>query len=66
MIAIKTIKQIATSRTIPSFRSGRVVTGLSYKASDKARMATGYAQLLASRARRRWLNRLYSSRILLH
>ncbi len=64
MIALKTMKHIATSRTIPSFRSGNSPGGLSQKAYDKARMAAGIAQLLARKSHRRWLNLMYHNRAL--
>lgn len=55
MITIRTMKQIATSRTIPGCRSAKSFNGVHSSAGDRARMLAGYAQLLESEARRRWL-----------
>ncbi len=54
---IKTMKQIATSRTIRGFRSCNSIVGTwSDFAHDQARIATDRAQVLANEIRRQWLN----------
>ncbi|MGA7934036.1 MAG: hypothetical protein WCA35_10860 [Kovacikia sp.] len=56
MITIKTMKQIATSRMIPSFRSGRSLSLLQTESHDWMRIAAGQAQQLFNEARRQWLS----------
>jgi hypothetical protein len=58
MITIKTMKQIATSRTIPSFRSGKSISGLQSDSCDRMRISAGYAQRFFNEARRQWLSQL--------
>lgn len=57
MITVRTIKHIATSRTIPGFRSCRTQSR-SYHSiiQDQGRMMMGYAQVLSSDAQRKWRN----------
>ena len=63
MITVRTMKQIATSRTIPSFRSNRNLNranqGIIF---DQGRMMLGYAQVLTSDAHRKWRNGLWKVR----
>ncbi|UBF25238.1 hypothetical protein K9N68_27040 [Kovacikia minuta CCNUW1] len=58
MITLKTMKQIATSRTIPSFRSGKSLSFLQTDSHDRMRRAAGHAQRLFHEARRQWLSQL--------
>ncbi|KAM3113666.1 hypothetical protein [Phormidesmis sp. 146-33] len=64
MITVKTMKQIATSRVIPSSRSANRLGQLSLSESDRARIAAGIGRMRSSQARRQWLNRLYQTRTL--
>jgi hypothetical protein len=57
MISIKTMKQIATSRVIPSFRA------LSAVELERSRITAGRAQIQVSESRRRWLNGAYLRRL---
>ncbi|MBE9177833.1 hypothetical protein IQ268_04455 [Oculatella sp. LEGE 06141] len=62
MITIKTMKQIATCKTIPSFRSsGARGRSLSLPA-DRARMAAGYQHLLTQESQRQWRSRVWQER----
>ena len=57
MIRPKTMRQIATSKTIPSFRScPSNLNTWTDMALDRARIATDQAQILANEIRRQWLN----------
>jgi hypothetical protein len=62
MITIRTMKQIATSRVIPSCRSASHLSSLS--SDDRARIAAGLGQMQSSEARRQWLNQMYLTRSL--
>lgn len=55
MIPIRTMQHVATSRTIPSFRSCPSLD-LSNPSPliDQGRMLTGYAQVMAQETRRHW------------
>jgi ribosomal protein L39E len=57
MLPIRTMQHIATSRSIPSFRSCRT-QGRAYQTilNDQGRMMQGYAAVLAHDARRKWRN----------
>jgi len=57
MLTIRTARHLPSCRTIASFRSCRTVSR-SYHSilQDQGRMMTGYAQLLAQDARRKWRN----------
>ncbi|MGD1909246.1 MAG: hypothetical protein ACFB0C_25105 [Leptolyngbyaceae cyanobacterium] len=53
MITIRTMKHVATSRTIPSFRSCPSLDLSNPSALiDQGRMVTGYAQMMAQETRR--------------
>ncbi|MGF1567766.1 MAG: hypothetical protein ACFCVD_06810 [Nodosilinea sp.] len=54
MLTLRTAQHIATSRTIPSFRSCRTHAG-SRIWSDQGRIGQGQAQRLTQEARRQWL-----------
>jgi len=57
IIRIKTMKQIATSRTIRGVRSCNSLLGIwSNFTDDQARIAADRAQMLANEIRRQWLN----------
>jgi len=57
LIRFKTMKHIATARTIPSFRSsGSAIRGWMDVTRDRARIASDRAQILAQEVRRQWLN----------
>lgn len=60
MLTIRTMKHIATSRTIPSFRScpnlNRANQGIIL---DQGRMMLGYAQVLTQDAHRKWRNGIW-------
>lgn len=56
MISIRTMKHVATSRTIPSFRSCRTLSRAAHSLiEDQGRMMTGYAEVLTKDAQRKWL-----------
>lgn len=58
MIPIRTMKHVATSRTIPSFRSCPSLDLSNPSALiDQGRMITGYAQIMAHETRRQWRGR---------
>lgn len=55
MIAIRTLRQIATSRTIRSFRSCKTPSRTHYSLiRDQGRMMMGYAEVLTEEAQRQW------------
>lgn len=57
MIKVRTMKHIATSRTIPSFRSCRSINHANHGLIlDQGRMMMGYAQMLTQDAHRKWRN----------
>jgi hypothetical protein len=57
MLPIRTMQHIATSRSIPSFRSCRTQSRTyHYILEDQGRMMQGYAVVLANDARRKWRN----------
>jgi len=63
MIQIRTMKQVASSRTIPSFRSCRRLTQADQgQRFDQGRMVMGRTQALTQDARRQWLNSVWRSR----
>lgn len=63
MITVRTMKQIATSRTIPSFRSCRTGTRTHQSLIlDQGRMIMRYAQVLTNDAHRKWRNGLWQVR----
>jgi hypothetical protein len=58
MITIRTMQQVATSRTIPSFRSCPSLDLSNPSALiDQGRMLNGYAQLTARATRQHWRHR---------
>lgn len=54
MITVKTLRHVANASVIPSFRSCPSWRRLDTRSSDRARMASGMAQVLAQEARRQW------------
>lgn len=57
MLSIRTLRHIATSRTIPSFRACRSQNGSHYTVlTDQGRMVQGQVRVLTEDARRQWLN----------
>ncbi|MEB3232956.1 MAG: hypothetical protein VKJ64_18260 [Leptolyngbyaceae bacterium] len=67
MIQIKTMKQIATSRTIPGLQSlatlGRShYQTLHYRAVDSRRIYDGICQIESQESRRLWLNQQWHDR----
>ena len=63
MIKVRTIKHIASSRTIPSFRSCRTLSKTPQASIlDQGRMVLGYAQILANDSHRKWRNGLWQMR----
>jgi hypothetical protein len=56
MMTIRTMKQVATSRTIPSFRSVPSSMGISSQAIDRGRMVAGYSQVVNHETRRQIRN----------
>jgi hypothetical protein len=61
MITIRTIKQIATSRTIPGFRACRSL-GRSHLISEQGRIATAQSQMLEQEALRQWRNQQWQKK----
>lgn len=61
MITIKTMKQIATAKTISSFRSGGTLQR-SPAFSECDRQRTGQLQMLKQERRRQWLNQVWQNR----
>lgn len=62
MISIRTMKQIATSKTIPSFRVSGSNARLQFAKSDLSRRLSGCAQMHSQELRRQWMNRVWESR----
>ena len=63
MITVRTMKHIASSRTISSFRSCRTVDRANQGVVlDQGRMMLGYAQVLTNDAHRKWRNGLWQVR----
>ncbi len=62
MITVKTMKQVATSRTIPSFRAVPSMMEISSRAVDRGRMVAGYSQMVNHETRRQILNKQMSDR----
>ncbi len=62
MITIRTMKQIATSRTIASFRAGSSLNRVQSASQDQARIVAGLVQAQMQESRRLWLHGLYWSR----
>lgn len=62
MTLIRTMGQIRTSRTIPSFRTCQTLSGLDLSASDRARQIGATAKILASESRRCWLIKQWQGR----
>lgn len=62
MITIKTMKQVATSRTIPSFRAVPSMMGISSRVVDRGRMMAGYSQMVNHETRRQILNQQMNDR----
>lgn len=57
MLPIRTMQHVATSRTIPSFRSCRTQSRSYHNLlRDQGRLMEGYALVLANDARRKWRN----------
>ncbi|HEY9700064.1 MAG TPA: hypothetical protein V6D10_22600 [Trichocoleus sp.] len=56
MITIKTMKQIPTSRTIPSFRSTGARGSLRDRVIDYQRINQGYQKIVAQEILRQWRN----------
>lgn len=57
MIVVRSMSHVATSRSIPSFRSCRTLSRTSYSViADQGRTMNGYAQLLARDGQRKWRN----------
>ncbi|MBD1870152.1 hypothetical protein H6F95_23225 [Cyanobacteria bacterium FACHB-471] len=55
MITLRTMKQIATRRTIPSFRACRSL-GRSHLLSEQGRIATAQSEMLDQESLRQWRN----------
>ncbi len=63
MLTLRTMKHIATSRTIPSFRSGATLNHANQGIIlDQGRMMMGYAQVLTQDAHRKWRNGIWQMR----
>jgi hypothetical protein len=63
MIQIRTMKQVASSRTIPSFRSCPPACPANQsRLLDQGRMMVGRAQVLTQDAHRQWRNGVWRSR----
>jgi hypothetical protein len=59
MITVRTMKQIATSRTIPSFRAISSRMGIDHRTVDRGRVAAGYSQMANHETRRQIRNRMW-------
>ncbi|MFE4105643.1 hypothetical protein [Almyronema epifaneia] len=57
MITVKSMKQIATSRTIASMRSLRHLGSNHSSVQDQGRRMVGYSQMVASETYRQWQQR---------
>jgi hypothetical protein len=62
MITVRTMKQIATSRTILSFRSSGSLSRQYHTLSDQGRAVNGYVQMLDGEALRQQRNRMWQGR----
>lgn len=62
MLTIRTMKQIATSRTIASSRTASLFGRKQTVESDRQRIAAGQAQLQTQKAYRQWLIAMYRNR----
>ncbi|NJR50373.1 MAG: hypothetical protein HC780_13220 [Leptolyngbyaceae cyanobacterium CSU_1_3] len=62
MITVKTMKQIATSSVVPSYRSVSHLSHPSSRVLDRARVAAGFGRMSFSEARRQWLSDVYLTR----
>ncbi|MBD2773098.1 hypothetical protein [Iningainema tapete] len=62
MILIRTMRQIRTSGTIPSFRSCQTLSHLDLSKSDHARQIGASAKMLEKEARRQWLVQQWKQR----
>lgn len=62
MIQIRTMRQIRTGATIPSFRACRTLSYLDLSESDRARAIGASAKMLAGEARRQWLIKQWKQR----
>jgi hypothetical protein len=56
MITIRTMKQLSTSRSIPSFRSAPSSMGISSRGVDRGRMVAGCSQVVNHETRRQIRN----------
>jgi hypothetical protein len=63
MMTIKTMKQLATSRSIPSFRSAPSSMGISSRVVDRGRMVAGYSQVVNHETRRQIRNNQQNCRL---
>jgi hypothetical protein len=63
MIAIRTMKQLATSRSIPSFRFAPSSMDISSRVVDRGRMAAGYSQVVNHETRRQIRNHQMNHRL---
>jgi hypothetical protein len=59
MITVKTMKQIATSRSIPSFRAVSSTLGIDHRTMDRGRVVAGYSQMVNHETRRQIRNRMW-------
>lgn len=63
MITLRTMKHVASSRTIPSFRACRSLNRANQSIIlDQGRMMMGYAQLLAQDSHRKWRKQVWQVR----
>lgn len=63
MLTLRTFKQIADSRTIPSFRACRSHSRCAYsRLNDHGRRVQGQVQRLAAESRRQWLTQQWEIR----
>ena len=63
MIKLRTMKQVASSRIIPGFRSCRTLSRANQGlVLDRGRIMVGRAQILAQDAHRQWRNGIWQSR----
>lgn len=59
MITIRTMKQIATSKTIPSFRSGGFNSLGSGAMVDQSRIKVGHQKMIEQERHRQWRNQAW-------
>ncbi|WOD38707.1 hypothetical protein [Nodosilinea sp. E11] len=63
MLTIRTLRQIATSRTIPSFRSAPSRgQGYGQRLADSGRMGHHQSRAQAEEVRRQWLQQQWQNR----